>query len=135
MPPITRRRIICLAIMLVLIPLGLLCRFVPIGLPQFTVKYGGSFLWAATVYWLIAFFFARSSAAVLGLIALFATTTVEFLKLIHTPALESFRNTFAGKVLLGRYFSCTDIAFYWLAILCAVWFDHRVVRHAQASRE
>jgi hypothetical protein len=125
----------CLIIMLLLIPLGLLCRFVPLGLPQLIVKYGGSFLWAAMVYWLLAFLFARSSSAVLVLIALFVTTAVEFFKRIQTPALDSFRHTFIGKVLLGRYFSYTDIAVYWFAIFCAVWIDRAAVRHTHAYRE
>ena len=33
--------------MLLLIPLGFVWRFVPIGLPYLIVKYGGSFLWAS----------------------------------------------------------------------------------------
>ena len=54
MSPSSYRRMTCAAIMLALIPLGLVCRFVPLGLPQVIVKYGGSFLWAAMVYWLVA---------------------------------------------------------------------------------
>jgi hypothetical protein len=135
MSPTALRRFTCLAVMLLLIPLGLLCRFVPLGLPQLIVKYGGSFLWAAMVYWLIAFLFARSSSAMLGLIALFVATAVEFVKRIQTPGLDSFRLTFIGKVLLGRYFSYTDIAVYWLAIFCAVWIDRAAVRHIHAHRE
>jgi hypothetical protein len=135
MSPTARRRRLCLAIMLLLIPLGLLCRFVPLGLPPLLVKYGGSFLWAAMVYWLIAFLFARRSSIVLALIALFVSAGVEFFKRIHTPGISSFRATFAGKVLLGRYFSYTDIAVYCFAILCAAWIDHTAVRHAQAPRE
>ena len=38
LPPSTRRRLTCLAIMLLLIPLGFVCRFVPIGLPYVIVK-------------------------------------------------------------------------------------------------
>ncbi|HTV07897.1 MAG TPA: DUF2809 domain-containing protein [Candidatus Aquilonibacter sp.] len=121
--------------MLLLTPLGLLCRFVPLGLPQVIVKYGGSFLWAAMVYWLIALLFVRLSPAALGVISLLASTAVEFFKNIHTAALESFRDTFAGKVLLGRYFSFTDIAIYWFAIACAVWIDRTALRRAVEARE
>ena len=135
LPPTARRRFTCLAIMLLLIPLGLVCRFVAIGLPQLIVKYGGSFLWATMIYWLIAFVFVRRPSTTLGLIALFVTTAVEFFKRIHTPFLDSFRHTFIGKVLLGRYFSYTDIAVYWVAIFCAVWIDRAAVRHIHAHRE
>jgi hypothetical protein len=135
MRSMNRRRLVCLGIMLVLIPLGLLCRFVPMGLPAAIVKYGGSFLWAAMVYWLIAFLFARQPPMVLGLIALLVSTAVEFFKDIHTPALETFRGTIAGKVLLGRYFSYADIAVYWIAIACSVWVDRTRARHTHAPRE
>ena len=135
MSPTARRRLTCLIIMLLLTPLGLLCRFVPLGLPQVIVKYGGSFLWAAMVYWLIALLFVRLSPAALGVISLLASTAVEFFKNIHTAALESFRDTFAGKVLLGRYFSFTDIAIYWFAIACAVWIDRTALRRAVEARE
>jgi hypothetical protein len=121
--------------MLLLVPLGLVCRFVPVGLPPLIVKYGGSFLWAAMVYCLIAFLFARRPSTALVLMALFVTTAVEFLKRIHTLSLDLFRDTFLGKVLLGRHFSYTDIAVYWFAILCAVWIDRTASRHIQASRD
>ena len=132
----TRRRITCLAIMLMLIPLGLVCRFVPIGLPSLIVKYGGSFLWAATVYWFIAFFLARQRPLALGFIALAVATAIEFFKRVQSPQLDILRDTFFGKVILGRYFSYTDIAVYWFAIFCAVWIDHHIAIHARsASKE
>lgn len=127
MSPITRRRLTCLAIMLLLIPIGLICRFVPIGLPQFIVKYGGSALWAAMVYWLIALILARVRPPAIGLIALLVTAAVEFIKRIQSPGLDAFRDTFAGKVMLGRYFSYTDIAVYWAAIACIGWIDRRAM--------
>jgi len=121
--------------MLLLIPLGLLCPFVPIGLPPLIVKYGGSFLWAATVYWFIAFLLARQKPLALGLISLIATAAIEFVKQIQSPPLDLFRDTFLGKVLLGRYFSYTDIAVYWIAVACAVWMDHSTIHGRHASKE
>lgn len=50
-PRPAHRRLVSAAVILLLIPLGLLCRFAPLGLPYVIVKYGGSFLWAATIYW------------------------------------------------------------------------------------
>jgi hypothetical protein len=133
--PTARRRLACLAIVLLLIPLGLVCRFVPIGLPPLVVKYGGSFLWAAAVYWFIAFLLIHPRPLSLGLIALTVTTAVEFLKRVQSPQLDFIRNTFVGKVILGRYFSYTDIAVYWLAIFCVVWIDHSAIHSRYASKE
>jgi Protein of unknown function (DUF2809) len=131
----SRRRLTCLAMMLLLVPLGLVCRFVPIGLPPLIVKYGGSFLWAATVYWFIAFFLARQKPLTIGLIALIVSTAIEFLKRVQSSPLEGVRNTFFGKVILGRYFSYTDIVVYWFAILCALWIDHSAIYGGRASKE
>ena len=133
--PSARRRLTCLAIILLLIPLGLVCRFVPIGLPSLIVKYGGSFLWAATVYWFIAFLLARRKPRELALISLVVATAIEFLKQVQSPCLGIVRGTFFGKVILGRYFSYTDIAVYWLAIFCAVWIDHSTIYNWPASKE
>ncbi len=134
-PPSTRRRLTCLAIMLLLIPLGFVCRFVPIGLPYLIVKYGGSFLWASTVYWFIGYFLARQRPLTLALISLVVTAAIEFLKRVQSSTLENIRNTLFGIIILGRYFSYTDIAVYWFAILCAAWIDHLAIHGRYASRE
>ena len=134
-PPSTRRRLTCLAIMLLLIPLGFVCRFVPIGLPYLIVKYGGSFLWASTVYWFIGYFLARQKPLTLALISLVITAAIEFLKRVQSSTLENIRNTLFGIIILGRYFSYTDIAVYWFAIFCAAWIDHLAIHGRYASRE
>jgi hypothetical protein len=128
------RRLVCAGVIVVLIPCGLVCRFVPIGLPQVVVKYGGSFLWAAMVYWLVAALLPRRRPVALGVLAAVIATVVEFVKLIQSPGLDAFRATFAGKVLLGRFFSFNDIAVYWLAIACAAWIDQRVMRGRPAAK-
>ena len=135
LPPSTRRRLTCLAIMLLLIPLGFVCRFVPVGLPYVIVKYGGSFLWASTVYWFFGYFLARQKPLLLALLSLVITAVIEFLKLVQSPTLENIRNTFFGIIILGRRFSYTDIAVYWIAILCMLWIDHSAIYSRAASKE
>lgn len=135
LPPSTRRRLTCLAIMLLLIPLGFVCRFVPIGLPYLMVKYGGSFLWASTVYWFIGYFLARQKPLTLALISLVVTAAIEFLKRVQSSTLENIRNTFFGIMILGRRFSFTDIAVYWIAILCMLWIDYNAIYGRAASKE
>lgn len=120
--------------MAVLGPLGLLCRFVPLGLPQVVVKYGGSFLWAAMVYLLVALFLPALRPVAAGALAAAVAVAVEYGKLVYTPGLDSFRGTFAGKVLLGRYFSYKDIAVYLVAILYAAWIDARLTRGRFAGK-
>jgi hypothetical protein len=51
------------------------------------------------------------------------------LQAVHAPALDDFRRTIAGAVLLGRIFSFADIAVYWLAIAIAASLDVLIRRH------
>jgi hypothetical protein len=106
-----------------LVPLGLVCRFVPIGLPGWAVKYGGSSFWAAMVYWLMAMLLPGVRSGWTGVVAAMVSAGVEFFKLVQTPGLDAFRDTIAGKLLLGRYFGWMDIAVYWIAVGISVWID------------
>ena len=113
---VTGRRLACLLLLAVTLPTGLAWRLAPLHLPQFAFKYGGSALWAAAVYWLIGFLLPRRHPRVLALLAAVAAAGVECFKRVQYPALEAFRSTLAGKLLLGRYFTFGAIAAYWLAI-------------------
>jgi hypothetical protein len=106
-------------------------RRVPLGLPFVVVKFGGSMLWAAMVYWIFAAL--RPSAASTGIAvnaALFAAA-VEFFKLYHAPGLDAFRRTLAGALLLGRFFSWWDIIAYLAAIALAAAADTRLIRRGR----
>ena len=68
------------------------------------------------VYWIAALLIPRWRPLRLAIVAALAAAVVELFRLIHTPALDTFRLTLAGRLLLGRVFSVFDIAAYWLAI-------------------
>jgi hypothetical protein len=112
------------------VPAGLVVRFVPVGLPWWVVKYGGSTLWAAMVYWVLAFVWPRRSPVWLASVAGVVATLVEVQRLFHFRALDAFRMTLAGILLLGRFFSVWDIVAYWVAIALAALLDGLAVRHA-----
>ena len=118
-----------LSILLVIatIATGLTLRLVRFGLPGAVVKYGGSILWALMVYWIVSTIRPRwrpvQSALVSGAVAL----SVELFKLYHAPALDAFRLTLPGKLLLGRVFSVWDLLAYAVAITMSVLLD-RVIR-------
>jgi len=117
------RRGTCLAIALLLIPAGVAWRMAPLGLPPFLHKYGGSVLWAAMVYWLVAMLLPRMTPAKVAVLAAILAAAVEFSRLFHVPALDAFRLTLAGKLILGRFFSLWNIAAYWVAIAVAAGAD------------
>jgi len=120
-----RRRFTAAMIALALIPIGVTWRMAPLHLPQFLYKYGGSVLWAAMVYWLVAAVLPRLSPIRAGWLAGLTAALGECSRLIHTPALDAFRVTLAGKLLLGKFFSLRDIAAYCIAIAASAAIDAR----------
>lgn len=105
------RRLICAGAVIVA---GLALRSFgyDIGLPFPVVKYGGSLLWGAMVFLLVASVMVSCRLAVVGAIALVIAAAVEFSRLYHTPMLDEFRLTLDGKLLLGRVFSLWNIVVY-----------------------
>lgn len=114
-----------LAALLFVIALGLAIRRFgyAVDLPFVVVKYGGSALWGAMVYLLLAFLFARLRPATIAVIALFVAICVELFRLYHTPWLDAFRLTTAGALLLGRVFSFWNMLAYAIGIAAACAFD------------
>lgn len=86
------------------------------GLPFVVVKYGGSFLWGSMVYLLIAAILARRPVRMAVITAISVAVAVELIRLIHFPALDTFRATTAGALLLGRVFSVWNIVCYMTGI-------------------
>lgn len=128
-----KRRPLYLSISAVTMVVGIVWRFVPVGLPPFLYKYGGSVLWAAMIYWVLAAVAPRSRPARLALAAAAIATAVEFFKLVHSPGLDAFRLTIVGKVVFGRFFYWSDFLAYYLAIALAAAVDARGVRPAYNS--
>jgi predicted membrane protein len=95
-----------------------------INLPFAIVKYGGSLLWGAMVYWLLAAIFVLQERFRIAAAALFIAVAVEFFRLWHTPDLDAFRLTAAGALLLGRVFSPWNIVAYTAGIALARVLDH-----------
>lgn len=117
----TSLRIRRLGIALAIIACGVVLRLggYDIGLPYLLVKYGGSTLWGAMVFFLLATLLSRQPLVRLALIAIVVAALTEFSRLYHTAWLDEFRLTLAGALLLGRIFSWWNIAAYTLGIVLA----------------
>lgn len=98
----------------------------PLGLPAFAVKYGGSLLWATTMFLLVGLLLPRLTRMQMAAIAVVIAVVVEFSRLVHTPWLDAFRLTTAGALLLGRIFSLWNLAAYVIGIVFGVWLDRLV---------
>jgi hypothetical protein len=121
-----RRSLTTLAIVLITIPIGIAWRTLPLGLPWFFFKYGGSFLWAVALYWFVATLFSTLYPRALASIAALAALLIEFSRLVPQPAIDAFRLTLAGQLILGRYFSFKNIVAYLLAIALNALLDLRL---------
>jgi hypothetical protein len=110
------RSITALVLLLITIPIGLAVRLLPLGLPWFLYKYLGSTLWAVALYWFLAAILPKLRPPAIATIAIIIATLLELSRLIPIAPIDAFRLTFAGKILLGRYFSVKNIAAYILAI-------------------
>ncbi|MQB21088.1 DUF2809 domain-containing protein [Agrobacterium tumefaciens] len=100
-----------------------------IGLPFLIVKYGGSVLWGGMVYLLAALLFVnrRTQLFIIAATCCFAIA-VELLRLVHFPALDTFRDTATGTLLLGRVFSPWNILCYFAGIGMAAAITLQVAR-------
>ena len=114
-----------ISLLVTIIVLGLaLRRFgLGLGIPVSIVKYGGSILWGAMVFFLVAIAMPRVSRLRIATISAAIAICVELFRLFHTPWLDDFRLTLAGALLLGRIFAVWDILAYGAGILMAVGLD------------
>jgi hypothetical protein len=122
-----RRSLTTLALLLITIPIGLAVRLLPLGLPWFLYKYLGSILWAVALYWFLAALLPKLRPPTLAAIAIIIATLLELSRLIPIAPIDAFRLTFAGQILLGRYFSLKNIAAYLLAIALTAILDHSLL--------
>jgi len=102
---------------------GLAIRFAPLGLPPFVVKYGGSALWALTIYWMVSALLPGLRISAVATASGVLAAAVECFKLYNPPKVDAFRRTLPGMLLLGRYFSGWDLIAYAVAILARALLD------------
>jgi hypothetical protein len=122
-----RRSITSLVLLLITIPLGLAVRFLPLHLPWFLYKYLGSALWAIALYWLLAALLPKPHPRALAALAIIIATLLELSRLVPIAPIDAFRLTFAGQILLGRFFSIKNIATYVFAIAIAATLDQAFI--------
>jgi hypothetical protein len=108
-----------------IVGLGLLVRWPALGLPWPVAKYAGSALWAAMLYTGLRVAAPRAPVARSALAAAAIAAGVELFRLYHQPALDAFRFTLVGRLLLGRIFSPANLIAYGLAIVGVALVDAR----------
>jgi hypothetical protein len=104
-----------------------------LGLPAFVVKYGGSALWGAMVFFLVAMAASHLTRPRIALIAAGIAISVELFRLVHFPWLDAFRLTLPGALLLGRIFSVWNMAAYGVGIAIGMLLDRSVPSMVRGS--
>jgi Protein of unknown function (DUF2809) len=127
-----QRSLKALVLLLITIPIGLAVRLLPLHLPWFFYKYLGSLLWAAALYWFLATLLPKLRPIAIATLAILIATLLELTRLIPIAPIDAFRLTFAGKILLGRYFSLKNIAAYLLAIALTATLDHYLIAQTKS---
>ena len=112
---------------------GLVWRLAPLHLPGFAYKYGGSVLYGAMLYWLLAAGFPRARTVVLAVAATGLAFGIECFKLVRGPGLDAFRLTLAGRLVLGRVFTVGALVAYAVGIGCVAVLDGWWCRHRRVS--
>jgi len=130
-----RRSLTTLLILLITIPIGLAVRLLPLHLPWFLYKYLGSTLWAIALYWFLATLLPKLRPRAIATIAILIAILLELSRLIPIAPIDAFRQTFAGMIFLGRYFSLKNIAAYILAIALAATADHFFIESTSKPRQ
>jgi len=88
-------------------------------LPGFIALYAGDTFWAFSAFFLIKFFVPALNPVQNSLSALLFSFFIEITQLIHFPALDQIRSTFAGGLALGFGFHWQDLICYVAGVLLA----------------
>lgn len=118
----------CACLLAVTIALGLATRRFPAVFPSVLATYGGDALWAAMVYWLLAFLRPSASWRALAASALGIAIAVECSQLVHTPWLDAVRATRLGALVLGQGFLWSDLGAYCVGTGVAALLDRVLAR-------
>lgn len=86
----------------------------------------GDALWAAMIVWWLAALTPGARPLPRNIAALAICFVVEFSQLYHATALDAFRNTMVGHLILGSGFDPGDLVAYTVGVLAAAAIDHFV---------
>ncbi|MBO9699876.1 MAG: DUF2809 domain-containing protein [Sporocytophaga sp.] len=111
-----RNRILYFCIIIALISLGLAARKWQTYLPDLINVYLGDAIWAAMIYFGIAFIFNRRSLSFIAMLSLAFCYCIEISQFYHAPWIDEIRHTRIGALILGFAFLWSDILAYTLGI-------------------
>ncbi len=111
-----RNRELYFFIIMGLIGMGLAARKWKVFFPDLINVYLGDAIWAAMIYFGIAFIFNRKSLSFIAILSLAFCYCIEVSQFYHAPWIDAIRNTRIGALILGFAFLWSDILAYTLGI-------------------
>lgn len=121
--PAVRSRTLYAVILLLTVAAGLASRRFPAYQPHIVARYAGDALWAAMVFWGLAFLAPRTRTLRLSAGAIAIAWTVELSQLYRAPWLDAARATRIGALALGQGFLWSDLLCYVLGVCVAATVD------------
>jgi len=119
LPQMKHKRLIYLAVTILIVCLGLASRKFGNVLPSFIAEYSGDALWAAMVYFGLRFLFPSQSIFKIGVSALLFSYFIEITQLYQADWINSIRNTTIGALVLGHGFLWSDLVCYTVGVFIA----------------
>lgn len=117
-PDFLAYRKLLLIFLLVLIPVGLMTKFVHGRGTSWINHYAGGIIYELFWCLFISFLNPRSKGFSIAVWIFIVTCLLECLQLWHPSFLESIRSTFLGKALIGTSFSWWDFPHYVIGSFC-----------------
>jgi hypothetical protein len=121
------------ALTAVTIGLGLLVHMHGDGLPANVRDILGDMLWAAMIYWVLAFIAPGAPRAWLAAAAVGICFAVEFSQMLNNPALRAARSSLIGHLMLGSDYDTRDLFAYSAGVIAAALLDRRMMRRAKGQ--
>ena len=112
-----RRRLLFLLLAVLTIGVGLAVHIYGEAVPRAFRDKLGDALWAAMMTWFVAAAIPSAKATTRAAVSIGICFAVELSQLIHTPWLESVRDTTLGSLVLGSGFDAADLAAYAVGVL------------------
>lgn len=127
-------RLVFVALALGTIAVGLLVHWRGTWLPATLRDLLGDALWAMMIAWWLGALAPNARPAIRAGLAFALCWAVEFSQLYHAPALDGWRLTMLGQVVLGTGFDPRDLGAYALGVLATLMLERTMRRRLLAQR-
>jgi len=120
---VTRKGLIYLSFVIIVIILGLSSRHFAIYLPRWVNIYLGDCLWALMIFFTVGLIFRSRDTKWVAVVALVFCYVIEVSQLYQSPWIDTIRNTRIGGLILGRGFLWSDLVSYSIGIVIGALLD------------